>query len=155
MPTFRVPLPCPPVAAPQALQLMPVTVMSPVAHPTVIPVGRVRGVDPGPHDSTLGRELTLVVVVMGEVVVDTFAVLVEPPMAADLLDCDDLEAMVKPMATPRAARTSATMPTRTTVLRCTVMTGSLFTTASNGSSGRYRYDKFRVASQVRGQMSRE
>ena len=130
VPTFKVPLPCPPVGAPHALQVMPVTVIAPVAHPTVIFVGRVRGVDPGPQERTTGREVTLVVV-RGAVVVDTFAVLVEPPMAADLFDWgEDLEPMLKPMAvpTPRAARTSATMPIRTTVLRCTVITGSLPTT---------------------------
>ncbi len=137
MSLLKVPVPWPPAGPPHALQVMPVTVMAPVAHPTVIFVGRVRDVDPGPQESTTGREVTLVVV-RGAVVVDTFAVLVEPPMAADLFDWgEDLEPMLKPIAvpTPRAASTSATMPTRTTVLRCTVITGSLPTTESNGSSG--------------------
>jgi hypothetical protein len=154
MSLLKVPLPCPPVAAPHALHVMSVTVMAPVAHPTVILVGRTRGVDPGAQDSTPGREVTLVVVVVvgGDVVVDTFAVLVEPPTGADLFDGgEDLEPMVRPMAvaTPTATRTSATIATRTTVVRCTVITGFLSTTMSNGSWGPCRCDRSRSPAGIR------
>jgi hypothetical protein len=155
MSLLKVPVPCPPVAAPHALQVMPVTVMSPVAHPTVILVGRTRGADPGVQDSTPGREVTLVVVVVvgGDVVVDTFAVLVESPRRADLFDGgEDLEPMARPMAvaTPTAARTSATIATRTTVVRCTVMTGFLSATMSNGSWGPCLCDRSRSPAWIRG-----
>jgi len=71
--TLRVPVPCPPDAAPHNCQVMAVTVMFPVAHPTLSRVGRTCGVDLGPQDRTAGRggvvvvEATVVVVVIGEV----------------------------------------------------------------------------------------
>jgi hypothetical protein len=140
-------VPCPPVAAPQADHVMSVTVMAPVAHPTVSFVGRTLDVDPGPQDRTPGTDATFVVVVRGEVVVDTDAELFEPPLVVDAVGCgEDLEPTASPMAVPapRATRTSATTPIRTTVLRRTVITlGSLLTTKGNGSSMRWRSDKSR------------
>jgi hypothetical protein len=50
--TFKVPVPCPPVAASHDFQLMFVTVVFPLAHPTMSLVGRTCAVDPGPHDNT-------------------------------------------------------------------------------------------------------
>jgi hypothetical protein len=128
---------------------MSVTVMAPVAHPTVSFVGRTLVVDPGPQDRTPGTEATLVVVVRGEVVVDTFAEFFEPPLVVGAVgDGDGLEPTANPMAvpTPRATSTSATTAIRTTVLRRTVITrGSLLTTKGNGSSARWRSDKSRRA----------
>ena len=96
--TFNVPVPCPPVAAPHSSQVIPVTVMSPVAHPTVRLVGRTCGAEPGPQDITAGcgakvRRLRMVV--------DTCAVVVEAPMAVDfVVDGEELEPIVNPMAIP-------------------------------------------------------
>jgi hypothetical protein len=135
-PTCKVPLPCPPVAESHESQVMPVTVVIPLAHPTVILVGRTCRVDPGPHESTATRG-DKVDVVRGDVVVDTEAVVVEAPVVVDVVvDGEDLEATLRPAANarPRAARASTAMPTRRTVLRRTVMTrGSLFTTQRNRS----------------------
>jgi hypothetical protein len=136
-PAFKVPEPCPPVADPHADHLTPVTVTIPAVHPTMSFVGRTCGVDPGPQDSTAGCGAT-VVVARGRVVVDTFAVVVEPPLAVDSdAGGEDLEPSANPIAVPapRATRTSATTPTRTTVLRRSVITlGSRPATEGNGSS---------------------
>ena len=107
---------------------MAVTVTLPVAHPTVTVVGRTVGVDPGPQDNTAGGEAAVVVEVAGsvEVVSAPCAALVVPcVVVVDPVSGDgDLEPMANPIAmpTPTAARTSAATPTRTTVLRRTVMT---------------------------------
>ena len=137
--TFRVPMPCPPIFALHICQLMAVTVMAPVAHPTVSVEGRTVGVDPGPQDTTAGTGATVVVVLGADVavVVDPCAVVVERPMRVDVVDgAEDLEPTADPMAipTPRAARMSATMPALTTVLGRTVMTRERSsTTKENGS----------------------
>jgi hypothetical protein len=113
--TFNVPLPCPPVAAPHNVQLMAVTVVPPVAHPTVSFVGRTWGVDTGPQDSTAGTGAAVVVVVEGGVLeVLPCAVGVDPPLSVDLVVGEELEPTTKPttIPIPRAERTSATMPTR-------------------------------------------
>jgi hypothetical protein len=139
--TFNVPLPCPPVAAPHNVQLMAVTVVPPVAHPTVNLVGRTWGVEAGPQDSTAGTEAT-VDVVEGDV--EEFppcVVVVDTPLSVDLVVGEELEPTARPMAIPipRAERTSATMPTRTYVLRLTEITKRLLsTTRTNGSSRRSR-----------------
>ena len=137
--TFKRPEPCPPVAPPQAFQVMAVSVVAPVAQPTVSAVGRTVGVDPGPHDNTAGSAAAVDVVDVVESVVvvdaDRCVPAVEVP---DLVGGEDLEPTVNPTAnpTPRATRASATMPTLTTVLRRTVMTrGSGLATNRNGSSG--------------------
>ena len=81
-------------------------------------------------------------------VVDPCPVVVETPEAARLVaGGEGLEPTVNPMAIPppRAARTATTIPTRTTVLRRTVMNrGSLSTTKGYGSSGRSRHETFRI-----------
>jgi hypothetical protein len=140
--TLRVPIPCPPPPAPHSFHVMSVTVMFPLEHPTVSSVGRTCGVDPGPQDRTAGTVAPVVVVVGGDVVVDTCAVGVEVPLAVELVvDGGDLEPTVDQivMPTPSATRMSVTIPTQTTVLRRTVMRrGSLSTTKGNGSSGRSR-----------------
>jgi hypothetical protein len=118
---------------------MAVTVVPPVAHPTVSFVGRTWGVDVGPQDSTAGTGATVVVVEGDVVEVPPCAVVVDTPLSVDLVVGEELEPTAKPTAIPipRAERTSATMPTRTYVLRLTVITkGFLSTTRGNGSSGR-------------------
>jgi hypothetical protein len=133
VPTVTVPVPWPPLAASQALHVMPVTVVTFVAHPTVSVVGRTCGVGPGPQDRTAGRGATVVEVATEDVVVETCGVVVEAPLAEELFGGEVLEPTLNPMAvpTPRAARTSATTPARTTVLRRIVMScGSLFATAT-------------------------
>jgi hypothetical protein len=133
VPTVTVPVPWPPVAASQALHVMPVTVVTFVAHPTVSVVGRTCGVGPGPQDRTAGREATVVEVATEDVVVETCGVVVEAPLAEELFGGEVLEPTLNPMAvpTPRAARTSTTTPARTTVLRRIVMScGSFFATTT-------------------------
>src|ERR1700733_7126479 len=71
--TFNVPVACPPVPADHAVHEMDVTVTLPVAHPTVIVVGRTVGVDPGPQDNTAGCTAAIVVEVTG-----SFGVVSEP-----------------------------------------------------------------------------
>jgi hypothetical protein len=131
-PTLSVPVPCPPVVLAHALQVMFVTVVVPFVHPTVSIVGRTCGVDPGPQDSTAGCVLTVVVEVEVEVVVDACPLAAEATVEVDLAAGGAvLEPTVQPMATPppRAARIARTMPSRTTVLRRTVMSrGSLCAT---------------------------
>lgn len=111
-------------------QVIPVTVVFPVVHPTVSLVGRTCVVDPGPQESTAGSGAT-VVVVGRDVLVDTCAIVVDVPIPSDLVaGGEDLEPTVNPtaMPPPRAARMSAAIPTRTTVLRRMVMRrGSLST----------------------------
>jgi hypothetical protein len=118
---------------------MDVTVVPPVAHPTVSFVGRTCGVDAGPQDKTAGTGAVVVVVEEDVVVVPPCAVVVDTPLAVDLVVGGEFEPTTRPTAIPipRAARTSATMPTLTYVLRLTVMTReSLSTTRANGSSER-------------------
>jgi hypothetical protein len=143
-PWLTVPVPWPPAAVPHAFQVIPVTVTDPAAHPTVSIVGRTCGVDPGPQDSTAGTEVAVVVLVRGEVVVDTGSVVVETPVAVDFVGVEDLEPTANPIAvpTPSAARTSTTTPTRTTALRRTAMSrGSLSAMHAYGTSQRSQNDE--------------
>jgi hypothetical protein len=115
--TFKVPVPCPPVSASHAFQVIPVTVTPPVAHPTVRPVGRTCDVDPGPQESTAGSCDATVVVVGDKLVVEVL-------VAVDFDEgADGLELTRSPTAipTPRATRTRTATPTLTTVLRRTLM----------------------------------
>ena len=141
---FSVPVPWPPPTDPHWLQEMSVTVMAPLAHPIVSFVGRMCAVDPGPQDNTPGNGVT---VVEGEVVVlvDGCAGVVETPLlVAFVVGGEDWRPTIRPTAipTPRAERTSTTMPARTTVRRRTVMSrGSLYATKDHGSAGQYRKDE--------------
>jgi hypothetical protein len=141
---FSVPVPWPPPTDPHWLQEMSVTVMAPLAHPIVSFVGRMCAVDPGPQDKTPGNGVT---VVEGEVVVlvDGCAGVVEIPLlVAFVVGGEDWRPTIRPTAipTPRAERTSTTMPARMTVLRRTVMSReSLYATKNNGSAGPYRKDE--------------
>jgi hypothetical protein len=115
--------------------VIPVTVVTFVAHPTVSVVGRTCGVGPGPHDRTAGRGAVVVEVVLDDVVDDARGVVVEEP-SVDELSGEDPEPTLNPMAVPapRAARTSTTTPARTTVLLRTVMSvGSSFATTTYGT----------------------
>jgi hypothetical protein len=101
---------------------MDVTVTSPVAHPTLSCVGKRCGVDPGPHDHTVGRGRVVVVVV------DPLEVVVEAPAAVDFVVAgEDLESRCNAIAspTPSAARTATMIPTVTTVLRRKVIVRGL------------------------------
>jgi hypothetical protein len=143
-----VPVPWPPAAASQALHVMPVTVVPFVAHPTVSVVGRTCGVGPGPQERTAGTEATVVEVAMEVVVVDTCGLVVEAPVAEEWVGGEVPEPTLNPTAipTPRAARTSATTPTRTTVLRRTVMSfGSLFATTIYGTSRGFENDAWHLS----------
>jgi hypothetical protein len=126
---------------------MSVTVIRPLPHPIVSFVGRMCAVDPGPQDSTPGNGVT---VVGGDVVVvvDGCAGVVEMPVLLDfVVGGEDWEFAIKPMVipTPRAERTSKTMPARTTVRRRTVISReSLYAMKDNGSSGPHRRDKWRL-----------
>ena len=150
-PTVTVPVPCPPLAASQALHVISVTVVPFVAQPTVSVVGRTCGVGPGPQDRTVGTA-TVVEVAVEDVVVDPCGMVVEASVAEKLFGGDVLEPTLSPMAvpTPRAARTSTTTPARTTVLRRTVMTlGSLFATATYGTSPGSENEEWRLPIIVR------
>jgi hypothetical protein len=113
-----------------------VTVVTFVAHPTVSVVGRTCGVGPGPQERTAGTEATVVEVGTEDVVVDTGGLVVEAPVAEEWVGGEVPDPTLNPMAipTPRAARTSAMTPARTTVLRRTVISfGSLFATTIYGT----------------------
>ena len=140
--TFNVPVPCPPVAAAHSVHEMAVTVTRPKAHPMVSFAGRTCGVDPGPQESTAGRGTTVVAVEADVEVVDfdVGPLVVETLPSVDFVaGGEDLEPTVKPTAipAPRASTTSAAMPTRTTVLRRTLITRESFrATSAHGSSRR-------------------
>ena len=61
--TFRVPEPCPPASAPHVFQVMAVTVIAPVAHPTVRLAGRMCGFGAGAQERTAGSGPAVVDVV--------------------------------------------------------------------------------------------
>lgn len=129
-------------------QVMPVTLTAPAGQPTMSVVGRTCGVDPGAQDSTAGTGV-VVVLVRGEVVVDTRSGVVEDPVALDLAGGEEPEPTFSPMAipTPRATRTRTAPPTRTMVLRRTVMTrGSLSVTNGYGTSRRPHFEEWGTAS---------
>src|SRR5580704_7391884 len=142
--TFKVPIPCPPLALLHSLHVMPVTVVPAELQPTVSMVGRTWGVDPGPQDRTAGSAPVVVVVARVELVVGASVVVVVAPF---IFVGEDLEPTLRPMASPApsAARIKTAIPSRRTVLRRTVMNrGSLFATNTNGSSGRSRSGECRV-----------
>jgi hypothetical protein len=127
---------------------MPVTVVAFVAHPTVSVVGRTCGVGPGPQERTAGMEATVVEVATEDVVVDTGSLVVEAPVAEESVGGEVPDPTLNPTAipTPRAARTSATTPARTTVLRRTVMSfGSLFATTIYGTLRASENDEWGLA----------
>jgi hypothetical protein len=74
-----VPVPWPPVSAPQVFHVIAVTVTDRVAHPTVSTVGRTIGVGAGPQDRTAGTEFVVVVLVGPDEVVDAGTRLVDAP----------------------------------------------------------------------------
>jgi hypothetical protein len=82
------------------------------------------------------------------VVVDTGGLVVEAPVAEEWVGGEVPDPTLNPIAipTPRAARTSATTPARTTVLRRTVMSfGSLFATTIYGTSRGSENDEWHLA----------